>query len=76
MSPESTFDTSVEEVSGAESLDVSVQALQESLDWFFIEVASMRLSELLKFEAVLRILTPKSIEVLKVQNSFNKSVVE
>lgn len=51
MSPRSTFDTSIEEVNGAESLDVSVQDIQESLDWFFIEVASMRLSELLKFEA-------------------------
>ena len=48
---QTSFDTSVEEVQPAETFSVDVNDLQSSLDWFFLEVSSMRISELLKFEA-------------------------
>ena len=46
-----TFDTSIDEVQQAENFSVGLTDLQDSLDWFFIEVGAMRVSELLKFEA-------------------------
>ena len=47
----SRFDTSIDEVNGAESFAVTSTDLQESLNWFFTEVGVIRLSNLLKFEA-------------------------
>ena len=46
-----TFDTSVDEVQQAESFAVDLSDLQDGLDWFFMELSAMRVSELLKFEA-------------------------
>ena len=47
----SSFDTSIDEVNGAENFAVTASDLQGSLSWFVMEVGAIRLSELLKFEA-------------------------
>lgn len=54
----SRFDTSIDEVNGAESFAVTSSDLQESLSWFFTEVGAIRLSSLLKFEADNLIIDP------------------
>ena len=58
MQEEASFDSSVDEIQQAENFSLDLNDLQESLDWFFMEVSAMRLSELLKFEADMLIVDP------------------
>ena len=43
-SPESSFDTSMDEVNAAQDFEVTTNDLQESINWFFTEIGGMRLS--------------------------------